>query len=111
EVIERAAGGETEPDVGFELLRVNGKRATTLRPGNGRPEADCQLAGSQLGHFGGFYKRSWRANDWLWGRLEGAARIVDIIVEPARLRALYGSGGALATPREWADAFAADLLK
>ena len=68
EVIERASGGETEPDVAFELLRVNGERATTLRPGrHGRPQADCQLAGLQVAHFGGFYKRSWRANDWLWG--------------------------------------------
>jgi hypothetical protein len=110
EVIERASGGETEPDVAFELLRVNGERATTLRPGRSRPEADCLLAGIQIGHFGGFYKRSWRANDWLWGRLEGAARIVDVIVDPARLRGLYGSGGAAATPQAWADAFAGDLL-
>ena len=42
EVIERASGGETEPDVAFELLRVNGERATTLRPG--RPRA----AGGEL---------------------------------------------------------------
>ncbi len=110
EVIERASGGESEPDVAFELLRVNGERATTLRPGHHRAEADCQLAGIQVAHFGGFYKRSWRANDWLWGRLEGAARIVDIIVDPARLRGLYGSGGAAAGPEAWAVAFTGDLL-
>jgi patatin-related protein len=112
EVIERASGGETEPDVAFELLRVNGERATTLRPGDhGRPEANCRLAGLQLAHFGGFYKRSWRANDWLWGRLEGAARIVEVIVDPARLSALYGRGAGEQTPQAWAKAFAGDLLE
>ena len=112
EVIERASGGETEPDVAFELLRVNGERATTLRPGgHGRPEANCRLAGLQVAHFGGFYKRSWRANDWLWGRLEGAARIVDVIVDPARLSALYGRGAGGQTPQAWAKAFAGDLLE
>jgi hypothetical protein len=111
EVIERASGGETEPDLPFDLLRVNGERATTLRPGHHRAEADCELAGLQVGHFGGFYKRSWRANDWLWGRLEGAARIVDIIVDPNRLRDLYSTGRDAGTPQAWADAFTSDLLK
>ena len=64
-----------------------------------------------MAHFGGFYKRSWRANDWLWGRLEGAARIVDVIVDPARLSALYGRGAGGQTPQAWAKAFAGDLLE
>jgi hypothetical protein len=44
------------------------------------------VAGLQLGHFGGFLKGSWRVNDWLWGALDGANRIVDVLVDPDRLR-------------------------
>ena len=40
----------------------------------------------QLGHFAGFVRRSWRANDFLWGRLDGAARLVDLLLAPTRLR-------------------------
>jgi patatin-related protein len=45
-----------------------------------------KLAGIQLGHFGAFYKRSWRANDWMWGRLDAAYRLVQILLNPSRLR-------------------------
>jgi hypothetical protein len=34
----------------------------------------------QLGHFGGLLKRSWRANDWMWGRLDGATHLCRILV-------------------------------
>ena len=32
-----------------------------------------KVAGLQVGHFGAFLKRSWRANDWMWGAMDGAA--------------------------------------
>jgi Protein of unknown function (DUF3376) len=37
--------------------------------------ATAKVAGLQLGHFGGFVKESWRANDWMWGILDGASRL------------------------------------
>lgn len=46
--------------------------------------ADLKLCGIILGHFGGFYRRSWRANDFMWGRLDAAARIVEMLVGPVR---------------------------
>ncbi len=48
--------------------------------------AESKLAGIRLGHFAGFLKRSWRANDFMWGRLDAAARIVDLLVDPDRAR-------------------------
>lgn len=45
-----------------------------------------KVAGIQLGHFGSFYKSSWRANDWMWGRLDGAMRLTQVLLNPARLR-------------------------
>jgi hypothetical protein len=45
-----------------------------------------KLYGLELGHFGGFVRSSWRANDWMWGRLDGAARLVEALLDPTRLR-------------------------
>jgi patatin-related protein len=39
-----------------------------------------KLAGDSLKAFGGFLKKSWRANDLLWGRLDGLNRIVEALV-------------------------------
>ncbi|HEY9644421.1 MAG TPA: patatin-like protein, partial [Coleofasciculaceae cyanobacterium] len=44
-----------------------------------------KLAGDQLGAFGGFFKKSWRSNDILWGRLDGVNRIVDALLTPEAL--------------------------
>jgi len=46
-------------------------------------------AGTKLANFGGFYKKSWRANDWMLGRLQGAERLVRILLDPERIRRLY----------------------
>ena len=50
--------------------------------------ADFKLCGTILGHFGAFYRRSWRANDFLWGRLDASARIIQMLVSPLRATAL-----------------------
>jgi Protein of unknown function (DUF3376) len=41
-----------------------------------------KLAGTSLGHFGAFLDRSFRTNDILWGRLDGAERIVRSLISP-----------------------------
>jgi hypothetical protein len=45
----------------------------------------------QLAHFGAFYKRSWRANDWTFGRLDGIDRAVRIALNPDSLQRRYGA--------------------
>jgi patatin-related protein len=47
-----------------------------------------RLCGNELGHFGGFLKASWRANDLMWGRLDGACQLIQCVVTPDRLRKL-----------------------
>lgn len=42
-------------------------------------DAKAKLRGVALGHFGAFFKRSWRENDYLWGRLDGAERLLWLI--------------------------------
>jgi predicted acylesterase/phospholipase RssA len=51
-----------------------------------------KLTGVGLGHFAGFFRRSWRANDYMWGRLDAAARIVDLFLDepPRELRIATG---------------------
>jgi len=47
---------------------------------------DKKLAGDSLNAFGGFLKKSWRANDILWGRLDGLNRIVDALVTEEKIK-------------------------
>jgi patatin-related protein len=49
--------------------------------------AQQKLTGMQLHHFGAFYKRSWRANDWMWGRLDGTGWLVHVLLDPRRVQA------------------------
>jgi hypothetical protein len=45
-----------------------------------RGECETKLAGVKLGHFGAFLSRDWRQNDIMWGRLDGAERIVSALL-------------------------------
>ena len=38
------------------------------------------LKGIQFNSFGAFFSRAYRENDYLWGRLHGADRLIDITV-------------------------------
>jgi predicted acylesterase/phospholipase RssA len=48
-----------------------------------------KLTGVILGHFGAFYRASWRANDFMWGRLDAASRIVNMLLDEERARQLH----------------------
>jgi len=48
--------------------------------------ADDKLGGMSVNRFGGFLKRSWRVNDWTWGRLDAATILCRTVLEPSRLR-------------------------
>lgn len=51
-----------------------------------------KLCGAIIGHFGAFYRRSWRANDFLWGRLDAAARVVQMLVGVQRTEDIHREG-------------------
>ncbi|MGB7443250.1 MAG: patatin-like protein [Coleofasciculaceae cyanobacterium] len=42
--------------------------------------AEDKLSGDTLRAFGGFFKKSWRSNDLMWGRLDGLNRLVEALV-------------------------------
>ena len=79
EVIECAFGDFEE----FVEQFVKVIQIDSLSPAPVDPDsrgADKKVAGIQLGHFGGFLKRSWRANDWMWGRLDAVTHLSRILV-------------------------------
>jgi predicted acylesterase/phospholipase RssA len=49
--------------------------------------AKDKLHGVALGHFGAFFRRSWRENDYLWGRLDGAERLLWLLGDTSTLAA------------------------
>lgn len=57
-----------------------------------------KLTGLRYAHFSAFYRRSWRANDFMWGRLDGATRIVDLLVSAERAMSLVAGDAA---PEPW----------
>jgi len=63
----------------FDPIRVDRiapDDATAIRTGG----AKAVLKGIEFHNFGAFFSRAYRENDYLWGRLHGADRLIDIIV-------------------------------
>ena len=50
---------------------------------------DDKVAGTELHRFGGFLKRSWRINDWIWGRLDAAQMLCRLVLDPQRLLRIH----------------------
>lgn len=63
--------------------------------------AQQKLTGMQFHHFGAFYKRSWRANDWMWGRLDGAGWLVHLLLDPQRVLWIAESRAAQGSRVQW----------
>jgi patatin-related protein len=85
-----------EKDV-VEAVRIS---PCDARKGFSRLEAQKKLSGDMAGNFGGFFKRSWRANDILWGRLDGVCQLVEILLTRKRLECLTSTESSLKAVRE-----------
>jgi patatin-related protein len=60
-----------------------------LHPGDEVPDKPREkLTGARYGHFAAFYRSSWRANDFMWGRLDAAVRVVDMLL-PAQAESAW----------------------
>jgi patatin-related protein len=88
EVIEFAFNDHAslDSDAVIEFAQFSGDSVSPL---GGLTTAKEKLLGLQLAHFGAFYKQSWRANDWTFGRLDGAERLIRILLNPERLHRFY----------------------
>ncbi|MCL9760755.1 patatin-like protein [Frankia sp. AiPa1] len=92
-LVEQESTG-TVLDQPVELVQLSADLPTELDPA--RRWAQDKLTGLRLGNFAAFAKSSWRANDWMWGRLDGAGWLVRILLDPRRLILLRDL--ALGTP-------------
>ena len=73
--------------------RISPDDAKAIRGGG----AAATLKGTQFNNFGAFFSRAYRENDYLWGRLHGADRLIDIVVStlPAGSRLKPGRVAAI----------------
>jgi patatin-related protein len=75
-------GEEIDP---VEVIRISPNDAQALSSAG-----DRKLCGSALMHFGAFFDRTWRKNDILWGRLDGAERIISALLSGTEHEAELG---------------------
>src|SRR5262249_12428040 len=71
-----------ESDI-IDIIRISPEDARSLvqeRDDNNRPTGRLKLAGAALHHFGAFFDRVWRQNDIMWGRLDGAERVITALL-------------------------------
>jgi hypothetical protein len=62
----------------FSPLDATCLRAVTS-DGSLKPDPSAKLDGVSIGHFGAFFEKSWRENDYLWGRLDGAELVMRLL--------------------------------
>ncbi|MCP1468620.1 patatin-related protein [Sphingobium sp. OAS761] len=56
--------------------RISPEDCVAIRPGG----AEATLKGIEFNNFGAFFSRVYRENDYLWGRLHGVERLLDIVI-------------------------------
>jgi patatin-related protein len=62
----------------IHVVRISPKDAQTAFS---RRDPSSKLAGSQFSNFGGFFKKSWRSNDLMWGRLDGVCKLAEELMD------------------------------
>jgi patatin-related protein len=66
--------GMTEFDP-IKVDRISPEDASAIRAGG----TNATLRGTEFYNFGAFFSRGYRENDYLWGRLHGAERMIDLV--------------------------------
>ena len=104
--LEVAAGIREKDEI--ETIRIS---ASDAQLGfSGRPGGD-KVSGDALGHFGGFFKRSWRANDILWGRLDARCQLIRALLQADQLEARLTDPGARRKVRAHVASFLAAAVR
>ncbi|GAA4966136.1 DUF3376 domain-containing protein [Actinoplanes utahensis] len=81
EVLASAAGGDGpfRRMSRFDVLRMGPDVSSPLVEPR-RPLGAWKLYGTQLRHFGAFARPEWRVADFVWGRLDGAAHLIGVLL-------------------------------
>jgi patatin-related protein len=82
--------------------RISPEDCNSIRSGG----ADATLRGTEFYNFGAFFSRAYRENDYLWGRLHGVERMIDLVISALPAGAVMDAGELAAFKR---DAFLAVL--
>jgi patatin-related protein len=103
EIASTTLGDEvvTGASIPVELVQVSAQ-TTNAFARYSRSAAD-KLGGDAISRFGGFLKRSWRVNDWIWGRADGATMLARTMLDPHRIRRAARLSGYVDPDREGED--------
>jgi patatin-related protein len=88
----------------IKVDRISPEDASALRKGG----TEATLKGIQFNSFGAFFSRAYRENDYLWGRLHGAERLIEILLSTLPEGMALPEGLAASAKR---DAFRAILAQ
>jgi predicted acylesterase/phospholipase RssA len=84
----------------IKVDRISPEDAQSIRKGG----VTATLKGVQFNSFGAFFSRAYRENDYLWGRLHGAERMIDIVASTVPANAALSTETIAATKRALFDA-------
>lgn len=79
-----------------EVYRMSPLEATLLTPEPDRRRK--KLTGVGLSHFGAFFTRPGREQDYLWGRLDGAERLVKLLLDTRKEPPTMATAAAATVP-------------
>lgn len=94
---------EAEDYEEIRVHRISPEDADTIRKGGAR----ATLKGVDFGHFGAFFSRKRRENDYLWGRLHAADRLVDLVLDAAAKQGVVPEEDAVAIKKRLFEAILA----
>ncbi|MDX3900871.1 MAG: patatin-like protein [Sphingobium sp.] len=72
-LLQGDAAEEHDP---IKVDRISPEDCHAIRSGG----AEATLKGIEFNNFGAFFSRAYRENDYLWGRLHGVERLLDIVI-------------------------------
>lgn len=89
---ERSKGDDAWRTIAARLTPPSGPTRENTIP------SDRKLAGNELNNFSAFLRWHWRANDWMWGRLDAVAPLIELLVTPDSMKIaaehILAGGGA-----------------
>jgi patatin-related protein len=80
----------------IKVDRISPDDAVAIRAGG----TAATLKGIQFNSFGAFFSRAYRENDYLWGRLHGADRLIDIVLSTLPASRRFDEADVAALKRE-----------
>lgn len=82
----RVSGARPSPlaDAAFAVGHLPKLQKIAVGP-SGMIDPKLKLAGGTLGNFSAFLSRRFRANDWMWGRMDAASGLVEVMLRPTYL--------------------------